>query len=322
MAHRVSGQGSLAEALVSAKAGANERLGRIAAVVDWSGFAALLSDLHASPTGRPAYPALLMFRCLLLGQWYGLSDPGLEEALNDRLSFRAFAGLGLDETAPDHSTLSRFRTALAERSGRLEALLGELNRQLDARGLVLRQGTLIDATLVEADARPRRHALGSRCDSDKDARWAARKGRRCFGYKAHIAVDAGSGLVRAAVLTPANVADSTVAERLIQGDEEAVYADRGCDQEARRARRLAAQGIADGILRRRRRNTTPAEAAAIAARNKLLAPLRAPVERLFGLWKRCYGFRRVRYRSLARNAAQLGLLAIATNLRRAVALAA
>ena len=320
MAHGVSGQGSLAEALVSPKAGANAQLRRIAELIDWSRFAALLSDLHASPTGRPAWPPPLMFRCLLLQQWYGLSDPAAEEALNDRLSFRGFVGLSLDQAAPDHSALSRFRGLLAER-GRLDALLAELNRQLDARGLVLRQGTLIDASLVEADARPRRHGLGTRCDSDKDARWAARKGRAHFGYKAHIAVDAGSGLVRAAVLTPANVHDSAVAEALIQGDEEAVYADRAYDRRARRAW-LAERGIADGILRRRHRNTTPAEAAAIALRNKLLAPLRAPVERVFGLWKRWYGYRRVRYRSLARNAAQLGLLAIAANLRRAAALAA
>lgn len=318
MAHRVLGQGSLAGAMMSPKAGANARLERIAGLLDWSGFAGLLGDLHAGRKGRPSWPPLLMFRCLLLQQWYGLSDPAAEEALNDRLSFRAFVGLELDEAAPDHSALSRFRSLLAER-GRLEALLGEVNRQLDARGLILRQGTLIDASLIAADARPRPHRLGSRCTSDPDARWAARRRGGCFGYKAHIAVDAGSGLIRAALLTPAHVHDSTMAEALIQGDEEAVYADRGYDQAARRAR-LAEQGIADGIMGRRRRNTTPAEATAIATRNRLLAPLRAPVERVFALWKRCYGYRRVRYRSLTRNAAQLGLLAIATNLRRALLL--
>ena len=238
--------------------------------------------------------------------------------MNDRLSFRAFVGLALDEPAPDHSALSRFRTLLAER-GRLEPLLAELNRQFDARGLILREGTLIDASLVEADARPRRHRLGTRCESDRDARWTTRKGRTVFGYKAHVAVDAGSGLIRAAVLTPANIHDSAMAEQLIQGDEAAVYADRGYDQAARRAR-LAERGIADGIMRRKQRNTGPAEAAAIAARNRLLAPLRAPVERVFGIWKQWYRYRRVRYRSLLRNAAQLGLLVIATNLRRALVL--
>jgi IS5 family transposase len=318
MAHRVLGQASLADALVSPKAGTNTRLRRIAELVDWSGFAARLADLHASGVGRPSWPPLLMFRCLLLQQWYGLSDPAAEEALNDRLSFRAFVGLALDEAAPDHSALSRFRTLLAER-GRLEPLLAELNRQFDARGLILREGTLIDASLVEADAKPRRHRLGTRCESDRDARWTARKGGTVFGYKAHVAVDAGSGLIRAAVLTPANIHDSAMAEQLIQGDEAAVYADRGYDQAARRAR-LAARGIADGIMRRTQRNTSPDEAAAIASRNRLLAPLRAPVERVFGIWKQWYGYRRVRYRSLLRNAAQLGLLVIATNLRRALVL--
>jgi IS5 family transposase len=319
MAHRVLGQRSLADALVSAKAGGNGRLERIASLLDWSGFAALLADLHGSAEGRPSWPPLLMFRCLLLQQWYGLSDPAAEEALNDRLSFRRFVGLALDEAAPDHSALSRFRALLAE-GGRLDALLAELNRQLDARGLILRQGTLIDASLIAADARPRPHGLGTRCTSDPDARWAGRTRGSHFGYKAHIAVDAGSGLIRAAVLTPANVHDSTMAEALIQGDEDAVYADRAYDQAARRVR-LAEQGIADGILRKRQRNTSPAEAAAIAMRNKLLAPLRAPVERTFAAWKRWYGYRRVRYRSLARNAVQLGLLAIATNMRRALVLA-
>ena len=318
MAHRVLGQASLAEALISPKAGGNARLQRIAELVGWSSFAALLSDLHASDVGRRSWPPLLMFRCLLLQQWYGLSDPAAEEALNDRLSFRAFVGLALDEAAPDHSALSRFRTLLANR-GRLDPLLAELNRQFDARRLILREGTLIDASLVEADAKPRRHRLGTRCESDREARWAVRKGGNIFGYKAHVAVDAGSGLIRAAVLTPANIHDSAMCDGLIQGDEAAIYADRGYHGESRRAR-LAERGIADGIMRRKQRNTTPAEAEAITARNKALAPLRAPVERVFGLWKRWYGYRRVRYRTLARNAAQLGLLVIATNLRRALVL--
>ncbi len=255
-----------------------------------------------------------MFRCLLLEQWYGLSDPTVEEALNDRLSFRAFVGLALDEA------VSRFRALPAE-PGRLDALPGELNRQLDARGLILRQGPLIDASLVAADPMPRPHRLGTRCTGDRDARWAGGKGkgRSCFGYKAHIVVDAGSGLIRVAILTRANIHDGTRAGALIQGNKDAVSAERGHDQTARRAR-LAERGIADGIMRRCRRNTTPAEAAAIATRNMPLALLRAPVERVFGAWKRGYGDTRVRDRPLARKAAPLSLLAIPTIMRRAVIL--
>jgi IS5 family transposase len=113
----------------------------------------LLAALRA-PTGRPGYPPLALFRALPLAQWYQLSDPGLEEALSDRLSFRRFCGFGLADGTPDETTLCRFRAALAER-GLAEALFAEVNRQLDAKGLMLKAGTLIDATLVEAAvARP------------------------------------------------------------------------------------------------------------------------------------------------------------------------
>lgn len=94
-----------------------------------------------------------MVKLLLLQQWYGLCDPGLEEAEDDRLSFRRFAGLPMDEDAPDHSAIWRFRQELA-RHGLSEALFGEINRQLDARGMIVRQGTLIDATIVKAAVKP------------------------------------------------------------------------------------------------------------------------------------------------------------------------
>lgn len=139
MGERRIGQGSLAEALLPAGAGSNRRLERIAGLIDWAPMERLLAPLRA-PIGRPGYPPLALFRALLLAQWYQLSDPGLEEALADRLSFRRFCGFGLDDGTPDETTLCRFRAALAER-GLAEALFAELNRQLDARGLVLKAGT-------------------------------------------------------------------------------------------------------------------------------------------------------------------------------------
>ena len=163
-----------------------------------------------------------------LQQWYRLSDPGLEEALSDRLSFRRFVGLALADPVPDHSTLSRFRGELVRR-GLAEPLLAELNRQLDARGLMVRTGTLIDATLVEADGRRPRQGEPVEDRSDRDASWNAMPEQPLFGYKAHVAVDQSSGLVRQAILTPANVSDKTPFLALVQGDEQAVYADRGYD---------------------------------------------------------------------------------------------
>ena len=313
---RQLGQLGLADGLVDGGAGRNRQLERIAALVDWASFAGLLGAIYAAPVGRPSYGPLVLMKCLLLQQWYRLSDPGLEEALSDRLSFRRFVGLALADPVPDHSTLSRFRAELVRR--RLnERLLAELNRQLDQRGLIVKQGTLIDASLVEADGRRPRQGEPVEDRSDRDATWNAMPEQPLFGYKAHVAVDQGSGLVRQAILTPAHVSDKTPFLDLVQGDEQAVYADRGYESRWYRER-LAEQGIADGVMRCDfpRRRLTPAE----HARNRAIGRLRAPVERSFAILKRWYGYRRVRYRSLVKNALQLQLLCLALNLRRALVL--
>ena len=132
---RELGQLSLADGLVDGGAGRNRQLEQIAALVGWAAFERLLGEVYAAPVGRPSYGPVVLLKCLLLQQWYRLSDPGLEEALADRLSFRRFVGLALADPVPDHSTLSRFRSELSRR-GLAERLLTELNRQLDARGLM------------------------------------------------------------------------------------------------------------------------------------------------------------------------------------------
>jgi IS5 family transposase len=313
---RELGQLSLADGLVEGAAGRNRQLDKIAALVDWARFEQLLGEVYAAPVGRPSYGPVVLMRCLLLQQWYGLSDPGLEEALSDRLSFRRFVGLALADPVPDHSTLSRFRSELTRRG--LDApLLAELNRQLDARGLMVKTGTLIDASLVAADSRRPRKGEPLEGRSDRDATWNAMPEKPLFGYKAHVAVDRGSGLVRQAVLTPANVSDKMRFLDLVQGDERAVYADRGYDGWWYRAE-LARRGIGDGIMAASYRQR-PLDAAG-HARNRAIGRVRAPVERIFATMKRWYGYGRVRYRSLARNTLQLQLLAMAMNLRRAVAL--
>jgi len=192
MGQRRIGQACLAEALLPAGAGANRRLERIAGLVDWTpmsrrqrpqGGKRLLAPLRA-PTGRPGYPPLALFRALLLAQWYQLSDPGLEEALADRLSFRRFCGFGFDDGTPDETTLCRFRGALAER-GLAEALFAELNRQLDAKGLVLKAGTLIDATLVEAAVARPPLSEGEVSTKDPEAGFTRRGQRSFFGIGSH-----------------------------------------------------------------------------------------------------------------------------------------
>ena len=203
-----------------------------------------MADLHAAPVGRPSYPPLLMVKVLLLQQWYQASDPAMEEALWERLSFRRFVGLGLQDDAPDHSTISRFRTRLTAAGG-AEPLFAAVEQQLAARGMLVKQGTLVDATLVAAQVRrPKGGATGAGSPRDPDAAWARRGPQARFGYKLHLGVDADSELVRRAVLTPANVNETTVADGLIAGDEGAVYGDAAYGTHARSAR-LRALGIAD-----------------------------------------------------------------------------
>ena len=154
--------------------------------------------LKVSSHTQPREPGHV--KLLLLQQWYGLSDPGLEEVVDDRLSFRRFAGLPLDESVPDHSTIWRFRQELA--AHRLaEALFEEINRQLDARGLIVRQGTLIDATLLQASVKPPSVKEGPVSERDAEAGWTKKNGKSHFGYKAHVAVDEGSEIIRTASRT-------------------------------------------------------------------------------------------------------------------------
>ena len=148
MTERSLGQLSFADGLV-AGTGRNETLERLGELIDWSVIARLLSPVHGSRYGAPGYPAVAMFKALLLQQWHGLSDPGLEASLEDRLSFRRFCGFALDAETPDHVTIHRFRETLRQH-GLADRVFEEVNRQIDSCGLILRQGTLIDASLVDA----------------------------------------------------------------------------------------------------------------------------------------------------------------------------
>lgn len=188
MSVKRTGQLSFVEALLPEMLGSG-RLDRLDALVGWDGFGAVLSPLRDPGPGRAGYRPLLLFKALLLQRLYDLSDAGLEEALLDRLSFRRFVGLSLADDTPDHTTLCRFRLGLVE-AGLLEGLFSELDRQLEAAGLMLKRGTMLDATLIDAAVGAPRPGAVSR---DPDARPTSRKGKRGvrFGDKAHVGVDAG-----------------------------------------------------------------------------------------------------------------------------------
>ena len=319
--HRQMGQPSLAESLLPQTLGRNERLERIADEFDWDRFASLVDDIYSSGEGRPSYPPLTMVKVLLLEQWYNLSDPQMEEALSDRISFRRFVGLGLEDETPDHSTISRFRSELAKRE-LSEKLFEELESQLDKRGLMLKEGTLMDATLVEAQVRrpPLSEGRGVRSEKDPDADWtySGRGSRTHFGYKAHVGVDAGTGLVRKAELTSAKVYESEVADNLVSGDESAVYADRAYESKRRR-KWLRSLGIKDRIMHRSHKHQSELPRWQ-KCRNELIDPRRKLVEKVFGTLKRSYGYSRVRYRGLERNAVEMWFKLMAYNFRKAVRL--
>ena len=319
--HRQAGQPSFVDALVEREGlGRNPDLEAIEAAIDWNAVSALVSAIHDAPEGRPSYPPGVMVKALLLQQWYGLSDPRLEFALRDSLSFRRFAGLSAHDGTPDHSSISRFRKALGER-GLDAALFAEIARQLEGQGLMVKAGTIMDATLVRSAAKKpaMERGPGARSPVDPDADWGrGGAGRSIFGYKAHVGVDLGSGLIRRALLTPAKVYESEAADALVCGDERAVYGDRAYEKKERRAF-LKSCGIKDRIMHRANKHQRSVSFWR-ARRNALIAPIRQTVERTFGTLKRSYGFGRARYMGLCRNAAHFFLLCIAFNLRKMMVL--
>lgn len=319
MPRRRIGQLGWADAVVAERRPVRrDRLSVVHGLLDWQPFEALLAGIHAAARGEAAYPPLMMFKLLLLQRWYDLSDPAMEEAVADRLSFRRFAGLALEDETPDHATIWRFRERLVK-DNLIDPLMAELARQMDRKGVILKHGTLIDATMVTSAARRPRVKETPISPVDPEARFGANNESRRFefGYKAHIAVDAGSNLVRGVRTTPANVQEIVEAPGLVQGDEAAVYADRGYDGD-RLHRHLAERGIANGVMRRRRKGQ-PLEPAAVA-RNHQLSLMRRPVEAVFGTLKRLYRMGRMRYFTMARNHLAISLACFGYNLRRLHAL--
>lgn len=317
MAEKKTGQFSFVEALAPQLLSGNGRLDRLHGLVKWYRFEKLLSSLREGGTGRPAYPSLLMFKVLLLQSLYGLSDAEMEEALGDRLSFRRFVGLSLTDAVPDHTTICRFRNLLVEQA-MLEKLFAELDKQLDKAGLILRRGTMLDATVIETTAaRPG----GGETTSDPEASYTRRQGKSgsSFGYKAHVGVDQGSGLIRSVITTPANVNDTVPADALICGDERAVLADAAYHTHARVAA-LKARGIKPRLMRRANKHH-PILPPRLRRYNRLIARQRGAVETTFATLKRRMGLGLIRYRGLAKATGQVMIAAIAFNMRRWVTLA-
>lgn len=315
MVHQISGKFDFADSLLGNNQKLNQRLDKINSLVDWKPFEQKMHRIYSSPSGRPSHPVLLLFKCLLLQAWYNLSDYALEEILDDRLSFRRFVGLSVSEQSPDHSVFSRFRDQLIQ-LGIHAQLFNELDRQLENRRLIVKKGTLVDATVIEAAAKkPDQKEDGTAGTSsiDPEADWTKKGCRYLFGYKAHVGVDQGSELIRRIAMTPAHVHDGEMLPHVVVGDESWVFADKAYDSE-KNHKILQENNAQNGILMKgtRKRKLSGVEKMC----NRILSKLRCPVERVFGTLKRSYRYSRARYLGLRKNSLQLTIMSMAYNLRR------
>lgn len=293
-------------------------LAEMEAVIPWARLVALASPAQPQRSargGRKAFAVETMLRIHFMQQWFALSDPGMEEALHDIPALRHFAGLDAgDDLIPDESSILRFRHRL-EKHGIAEQLLGEVNALLTERGLLLRQGTIVDASLINAPSSTKNQ------DRKRDPEMhQTKKGHQWyFGMKAHIGVDADSGLTHTVVTTPANVNDVTQAHACLHGDEIEAYGDAGYQGADRRAEQQGSAVNWHIALRPGKRKTLPdTEYGRLLNQiEKAKAQIRAKVEHPFRVVKRQFGFCRTRYRGLRKNTAQLITLFALANLFQA-----
>ena len=286
-------------------------LGEMEVAVPWARLVALIEPFYPKgERGRPPLGVELMLRVYFLQQWYALADEALEDALYDSRSMRAFVG---GEVVPDATTLLKFRHLL-ERHDLTRRLFAEVNALLAERGAFLREGTIVDATIIAAAPSTKNKAR----ERDPEMHQTKKGNTWHFGMKAHIGVDAGSGLVHTVVGTAANVADVAQAHALLHGEEKAGFGDAGYQGVERRpeiagrfahvrwfvaAKRGKVKAMAEGKLKE-----------ATLAFEKAKAQMRAYVEHPFHVVKNLFKHRKVRYWGLARNTAQLHRLFALANL--------
>lgn len=275
-----------------------------------------------SKRGRPTIAIEFSIKSLFLQYLYNLSDPGLEDALIDRLSFQKFLGLSFDTEIPDFTTIWRFRERLVK-ANLFDKLFELIVADLEQRGLILRRGTLIDATIIQAARTPHPqdddHELASRstAQQEKDATHTKKGNKNYYGYKGHLGVDQGSGIIRKKVFSTASVHDSQKWDDLISGDEKSVFADKAYAADDLK-RDLRHHDIYCGILDKGRRNHPLSKKQ--KKRNQHKSRVRNAVERPFAHFKHLYGYARTRYVNLARNDLQFTFLCIIHNVRRGIAL--
>jgi len=290
-------------------------LDRIDQIIDFDPIGALLKTLYDRQMGRPAIPPVMLFKMLLLEQWYGLSDVRVVEEVHDRRSFERFVGQDIRRSHVDDTTLVKFRGRI--RQAQIEQRLFDLiNEQLDEQGLFIRKGTIIDSTIVQGATRPGRRRNDGKL-VDPDVAYTSRKGKAKEGMKVHLSLDHGSGLVEHITLTPITVHDHHVFEELIPPQTKVVYADKAYDSEQHH-RYLKQHQKRNGILRKgcHYRPLTAKD----RRRNKSLACIRSAIEPRINDLKRWCHLERLKYFTIKRNLIQVVCAAIGVNLKRGLRL--
>lgn len=280
-------------------------LNEIEALTPWSALVSKIARHYPNTggRGRPPIGVERMLRMYVAQQCFGFSDEGMEDALYDSQAIRCFVGIDLGrESAPDATTLLKFRRLLEEHQ-LTETIFTEINAHLAQKGLFLRQGTIVDATLIAAPPSTKNR------DGKRDGEMhQAKKGQQWhFGMKAHIGVDAQSGLVHTLIGTAANVSDVTQAQGLLHGEETAVFGDAGYQGVEKRAENIEVPVEWHIAMRPGKRRALPDTPLGDLQEQleRAKASIRAKVEHPFHVVKNLFRHRKTRYKGLAKNTAQL-----------------
>ena len=285
-------------------------LGEMDKVVPWKALLELIEPHYPmAGNGRRPYPLSTMLRVHLMQNWFGLSDPAMEEALYEIASMRIFAGLSMSGPIPDETTILNFRRMIEE-SELAPDILSAINKHLERQGLLLRRGSIVDATIISAPSSTK-NKEGQR---DPEMHQTKKGNQWFFGMKAHIGVDADSGLVHTVSTTPANEADVEVVDQLLHGKEKVVHADSGYTGASQR---VPKKKISWQIARKRgsvHKMKEGQRKEAVVKAEHLKASIRAKVEHPFRVIKRQFGLLKVRFRGLDKNTTHITTLFALSNL--------
>jgi IS5 family transposase len=280
-------------------------------IIPWERLVKLIEPHYPKEgNGRKPMDLLLMLRLYCLQQWYNLSDPSMEEAVYDRLSFQRFLRVDLIlDRIPDETTILHFRHLL-EKNGLTEQIFHHVNAHLQEKGLLMKKGTIVDATIIRSPSSTKNQEQ----KRDPEMSSTRKNGQYYFGMKVHTGVDAKSGLTHSLIVTTAKDADIKVYPELLHGQEEAIFGDKAycSDREKHYARDAE---VFWGVLDRRKQGKQLSKRQ--KKKNRLLSGVRSKVEFVFHVIKHLWGHAKTRYRGLDKNRCHWQMLAALANLYQA-----